>query len=79
MKVVLHDPYTDLYLVDTNMWTNDRSKAHNFQRMEEAIDLALRNGLDALEVVIAIKRAPADIHVPVGRSQNNAQSLPTNL
>jgi len=67
MKVILRDPFTDLYLIGANMWTNDRSKAFDFERMEEAIDLARRNGLEALELVIAINRAPADIHLPVGR------------
>ena len=67
MKVILRDPFTDLYLIGANMWTNDRSKALDFERMEEAVDLARRNGLEALELVIAINRAPADIHLPVGR------------
>ena len=67
MRVILRNPFTDLYFIGPNMWTNDRSKALDFRRMEPAIELARQTGLNDLELVIFIKRAEADIHLPVAK------------
>ena len=67
MRVILHNPCTDLYFLGANMWTNDRTKALDFQHMEEALELARRTGLDDLELIIFIKRAGGDIRMPLTR------------
>lgn len=64
MKVILHNANTDLYFIGPNMWTNDRSKAFDFERMEHAVELVRRNGLNGLELVVSFPNIP-DVHVPV--------------
>jgi hypothetical protein len=70
MRVILHDLGTDLYFVGANMWSNDHSKALNFEHMDQAFELARRTGLEDLELVICINRAGVDIHMPVTRVEN---------
>ena len=70
MRVILRNPFKDLYFLGPNMWTNDRSKAFDFERMEPAIDLVRRAGLNDLELVILINRATGDIHLPLDKADS---------
>ena len=56
MKVILRDSSTDLYLVGPNMWTNDRAKALEFERVEHALEQARRAGVKDLE--FRLERTP---------------------
>ena len=65
MKVILRDSSTDLYLVGPNMWTNDRAKALEFERVEHALEQARHAGAKDLELVVSFNHVPGDVHVPM--------------
>jgi len=79
MTVALHNLNTDLYLVGPNMWTNDRAKALEFERMEDAVELAAQSGLDDLELVVTFSGAPGDIHLPLADAKGRTTRTSTSI
>lgn len=69
MKVTLRNPDTDLYFVGPNMWTNDRSRAFDFERMEQALELARGWGFFGFELVVSISGLENDMRVVVAQME----------
>ena len=68
MKVILRNPVTDLYFIGPQMWTNDPAKAFDFERMEKAVDLARRNGLQDAELVFLSAHVPGDLRLLISQA-----------
>ena len=65
MKVVLRNRATELYLLGENMWTNDPGRAFDFGRADRAADVAKRNGLRNMEMILSVSGVPEGIRLPV--------------
>lgn len=65
MKVILRDTTNNLYVLDHCSWTNDPTKARDFERADRALEAARNSGLKGLELMISLNGIHFDISRPL--------------
>jgi hypothetical protein len=64
MRILIRDKQTGKYLSGSDMWTDYRDEAADFQHCDRAIDMAREKGLKGVEILLDFGEPQYDIRLP---------------
>ena len=65
MRVLLYDRHANSYFQNTESWTGDPHQALDFQGTVQAVDIAWKNRLKGVEIILSFEEPGLDLRIPL--------------